>query len=198
MVANKRNDAVDIELSEKKPNLTTTDGNLPPSKDQTAEELFEAFYSGVTLHGFRFLFEGPFSRRVVWLFITTGVFAFSIYLFIGLVLDFHQGKTITLTEKNFLEGEIVFPTVTVCPNNGFSKNKIIINKPINFSATTDLSYKLHYFEWLGSSYEKEILEDLEKRGVEDFMEYARLYRIDMKDMINSEVILISFLIVEVR
>ena len=188
IISNNLSGAADIELSTT-PNKTGD--NLSPSSQtgKTAKELFEEFYSGVTLHGFRFLFEGHSFRRILWLFITTSVFAFSILLFYELVKDFHQRKTITLTTKKFLEDDIVFPTVTVCPNNGFSKSKTE-NNPFNISKN-DFHAAIDDFEWNTNSTEETtrpiILEELEKRNVTSFMEYLRLTRIDKKDMLESKV-----------
>ena len=147
IISNNLSGAADIELSTT-PNKTGD--NLSPSSQtgKTTKELFEEFYSGVTLHGFRFLFEGHSFRRVLWLFITTSVFAFSIFLFYELVKDFHQRKTITLTKKRFQEDDIVFPTVTVCPNNRFSKLKTVTNNFFNFTKKdADFFDAIMDFEW---------------------------------------------------
>ena len=62
---------------------------------QTHRELFEEFYSGVTLHGFRFLFEGKWIRRLIWFTICSCVFAFSFYLAYDLMSDYWNLTTST-------------------------------------------------------------------------------------------------------
>ena len=68
------------------------------SNPKAIKELFSDFLSGLTLHGFRFLFEGSRLRRFIWFCITTSVFSFSIILFHGLFTDFLLRKTMVCYE----------------------------------------------------------------------------------------------------
>ena len=94
------------------------------------KELFNEFYNNVTLHGFRFLFNDKnILRRLVWLLLTSSVFAFSTFLFQEIVADFFGYKLVTsLTNEYEKPEQIQFPTVTICPFSTVSKSKL--NKSI--------------------------------------------------------------------
>ena len=199
MIANKHSGAVGIELSDRqtgqvvdnvkqKSSNTVLDENITA---KTPTELFEEFYSGVTLHGFRFLFEGIPLRRIIWLFITTGVFAFSIYLFNGLVKDYFLHKTNTSFSERFEEGKRLFPTVTICPNNPYSVDKVGPGTPLGSNISS-----IRSFEWSRDKNNEErlkILELIKKQNITDFMSYLRLLRLDTNEMLNSTVRVILFL-----
>ena len=87
------------------------------------KRLFHEFSEGVTVHGFRFMFDQHhWCRRLLWVAINTTIFCFSFVLFYGIVLDFIASKTVTTVEKGLLQlHEIEFPTVTVCPAVVFLK-----------------------------------------------------------------------------
>jgi len=70
--------------------MSTLENGIQKEKDEdkvfdnidklTTSQLFQEFYSGVTLHGFRFLFEGKdLVRKLIWFVITTSVFVFAVY-----------------------------------------------------------------------------------------------------------------------
>ena len=190
-ITNKHSEAVELsdrETEQAVDNAKQRSSNTALAENDAAKtprELFEEFYSGVTLHGFRFLFEGNPVRRIVWLFITTGVFAFSIYLFYGLFKDFLQQKTITSLSKQFLDGEVVFPTVIVCPNNPHAANKTGPGSRVE----ADI-FGLHYFEWgvINGEEEIKLVNRIEKElNVIDFMPYLRLSRMDKNDLLDSPV-----------
>ena len=90
------------------------------------EKLFHEFASGVTLHGFRFMFDDKhLIRRVIWFVLLSSVFALSIILFYEIVVDYVQFKTVTVvTKENNLAEVIGFPTITVCPFNSKSETKL--------------------------------------------------------------------------
>ena len=90
------------------------------------KKLFHEFSKGVTVHGFRFMFDQHhWCRRLLWVIINTTIFCFSFVLFYGIVVDFIASKTITMIEKDLLQSnEIEFPTVSVCPNVVYSRSKM--------------------------------------------------------------------------
>lgn len=89
-------------------------------------KLFEDFVSGVTLHGFRFMFDDKHCvRRFIWFILISSLFSCSVYLFHGIVRDYAQFKTVTvMTKEHNLAKEIEFPTITVCPFNSKSETKL--------------------------------------------------------------------------
>ena len=102
-------------------------------------KLFQEFVSGVTLHGFQFMFdEKHYIRRFFWFILLTSLFSCSVYLFYGIVVDYVQFKTVTvMTKEHNLEKEIEFPTITVCPFNSKSETKLratlkFLNLPDDF------------------------------------------------------------------
>lgn len=127
----------DFEEDERGPNNSNTKMRTTPTEhwnknmpektllgtEQIKKERFDTFCSDVTLHGFRYLFEGTPLRRLGWLLVCASMFTISVLLFYNLVEDFYDRKTVT---SNFvvIHPELNFPTITVCPLAPRSKSKL--------------------------------------------------------------------------
>ena len=103
--------------------------SIVPTKSiikQKRKELLDEFASGVTLHGFRFLFEGKSKvRRILWFLLTSGIFIFSFFLFRRIVNDFIGFKLVTsLMSKYEILDQVKFPTLTICPLSSVSGSKL--------------------------------------------------------------------------
>ena len=90
------------------------------------EKLFHEFATGVTLHGFRYIFdEQHVLRRIIWFLLLVSTATLSIVLFYGIFMDYIQFKTVTTMNKQYnLTNEIAFPTTTLCPYNSKSESKL--------------------------------------------------------------------------
>ena len=164
------------------------DNNNNYKKKTSHKELFEEFYSGVTLHGFRFLFQGHWSRKLVWFVITSAVFLFSIYLFSDLYLE-HQTTT---ESRTHFETEMKFPTITFCPLSTLSKKKLdnlptdsIRNWFTNEDPTRNLT-KTKDNETL------KFLENLETTRVDNLIDFYSVYHVGYEDLTETDILKKSF------
>ena len=85
--------------------------------------LFKDFRENVTMHGFRFLFEGSLLRRFIWFLITSTITAFVVILFYNLLFDYLEHKTVTNYDIEYVD-RLDFPTVSICPLNTVSNRKL--------------------------------------------------------------------------
>ena len=132
--------------------------------------LFEEFYSGVTLHGFRFLFQGHWSRKLVWIVITTGVFLLSTFLFNDLLDEYLDHHTTTGSAKHF-ESEMKFPTITFCPLSTLSKKRF-----------DNLPNKDWYMETF------KFLEKMEITGVDNLIDFYSVYHVSFEDLTETDIL----------
>lgn len=153
--------------------------------------LLEDFVGGVTLHGFRFLFEGSVFRRFLWFLITFGTFIFSAVLSFAIVKDFLEFKTVTFTTTNYEVPTIYFPTITICPINYVSRKKIR-NLPGNITATDFFHVFIQSSSGNGLNSSDPItnrtLETLYKRNVTSARKISELFQFDMSDIFNSTIL----------
>ena len=148
------------------------------------EELLQEFYSNVTLHGFRFLFEGHWFRKLIWFIIISGVFAFSCYSFIDLLEQYLRHATQTQTKKVFKENFFEFPTITFCPLSTMSKKKLE-KLPFNYTLDwfTDTEKAARK-----TNASKKFFSDLNGIGVDNLIDFYSLFHVGFEDLISSDVI----------
>ena len=173
-----------IEDDEKNPTAANGEDN------KTIKQLFDEFNSGLTLHGFRFLFEGSPLRRLLWFFITTTVFTFSVILFNGLFTDFLLRKTMVSSNTEFLPTFLDFPSIMVCPNNQFNTRKIEKLAVAYNKTPKEFVDLLLGISWNTGKYTQddlEMLKFLEKQGVSSFHQFFNKTRITLSDMKDTPV-----------
>ena len=139
-------------------------------KKTNHKDLFEEFYSGVTFHGFRFLFQGHWSRKLVWFVITSGVFLFSTYLFNDLLNEYLEHHTKTGSATHF-ESEMKFPTITFCPLSTLSKKKFD-NLPTE--------------DWYMETFK--FLEKMENTGVDNLIDFYSVYHVSFEDLTETDIL----------
>ena len=111
------------------------------TKRERREERFQTFCSDVTLHGFRYLFEGSAVRRCGWVLICLLSFVVSFLLFYNLVEDYLDRKTITSNFVRLQKDLLDFPTITVCPLTSRSASKLHkLSKTLNVSMNDYLNF----------------------------------------------------------
>ena len=165
-------------------NHANNDEKIAPSSKHT-KELFKDFYSGVTLHGFCFLFQGHWSRRLVWIVITSGVFLFSIYLFYGLLNKYLERQTTTESTLSF-EPKLSFPTITFCPFNALSQKKL---EKLPFNYSQDYFSEEFRGDFPKNNSEKiKFLDNLEAFGVNSLIDFHSLYQLRYEDVSNKDII----------
>ena len=151
---------------------------------QTHRELFEEFYSGVTLHGFRFLFEGKWIRRLIWFTICSCVFAFSVYLSYGLLNDFFSRKMNTGVSRTYTESALDFPTVTICPLTSLSSRKLNNLPLVNYTAETFVQATQGVLEE-PTNVTRKFLSELEDIGINSLVDYADFYQLTYDEIITE-------------
>ncbi|XP_066922570.1 acid-sensing ion channel 2-like [Clytia hemisphaerica] len=157
------------------------------------EELFNTFYNSVTLHGFKFLFEkSSMLRKGVWFLIIMVAFMCSIALFFDLVGDFLERKT-NIDTIEYYEENHEFPTLTICPYDSQSKQKLN-NLTVNYTKADflDLVQRISQPTSENLSLTPEIqnfLKELDTRNVKNYMDLLSMYNMDFKDLIDNRVYL---------
>ncbi|XP_066916576.1 acid-sensing ion channel 3-like [Clytia hemisphaerica] len=159
---------------------------------KTQSELVEEFYSGVTLHGFRFLFEGRWIRRLIWFIICFAVFGFSIYLTYGLFSEFLDRKTSVAISRSYTEQALDFPSVSICPLNVQSKAKM---KNLSIDYTIDefiiMKDKLLFGHDLNPELNitvDQFVNDLEAAGVNNLLDFMKMYQLDFDEIASTDVL----------
>ena len=148
------------------------------TKEEKRKQLVSDFSSGVTLHGFRFLFEGHPIQRLIWFTLTSASFLYSFYLFQGLVGDFLTRKTI-ISKSRVRKDPLDFPTIRFCMMNRLSKTKMR-----NAILTAG--------EIGGSeAISKEKLDLLAKDNVTTFLGILKKYQLTFKDVTDTTVSLFN-------
>ena len=168
---------MEITVVEDKSLSKPTDRKMKKNTKVDNNDFFEDFYSGVTLHGFRFLFQGHRSRRLVWFVITSGVFLFSIYLFSGLLLKYFKREAQTELKKIYVQ-QLNFPTITFCPINALSKEKL---QRLTFNLSKDWSIEDLIKEERTDETLKR-LEFLEYNGIDSLIEFYSMFQIHYEDL----------------
>jgi len=161
-------------------------------KTEAKSKLFEEFYSSVTLHGFRFLFKGKnLVRRFIWFIITSSVFAFSLYLFAGLLADFLERKTNMANVKVYKEQQMDFPTITICPLNTQSKKKLQnLNGSYTKDEFLDQILQLQYSEGPNlTQSQKDFFADVREAGISSHTEFLKSFKLTYDDMVETELAL---------
>ena len=154
-------------------------------------ELFESFSNGVTLHGFRFLFDkkNP-HRRWIWLLLTTGMFAFSVILFRQIVVDFFGFKMVTsIMNKHELADGIEFPTITICPFSTISRRKLTASlERFNVTSETIKSAEAYGFEATNQSKEgQRFMEQIMSINMTESDIY-KLYQLNYTELTTGDII----------
>lgn len=162
-----------------------------PSKiviKQKRKDLFNEFSNGVTLHGFRFLFEGKSKfRRLLWFILTSVVFIFSFFLFHQMVIDFFGFKLVTsLTSKYEIFDEIKFPTVTLCPFSTVSGNKLSKSlEKFNVTFETLELIKKYGFTHNKSNLSQSTIDHFKSQNITAH-DIHKLYELNYTEMTSSE------------
>ena len=184
---------------------TTKTQQFKQNKVQTQDQLFNNFYPKVTLHGFRYLFESKtLTRKASWFVIITMTFLCSIGLFLDLVDDFLERKTVVDVINRYEENHS-FPTLTICPYNTQSKLKLD-NLPL---AMTQMNYSKYEFldlvrtithplkpptlqptstgkaEVETNSTSQQFIKALKREGVDTYEKLLNLYNIGIKELIED-------------
>jgi len=158
-------------------------------KKETKSQLFEEFYSSVTLHGFRFLFKGKnLVRRFIWLTITTSVFTCSVYLFEGLLSDFLERKTTVTSVIAYNEEEMDFPTITICPLNTQSKTKLQ-NLPGNYTRDEFLDQILLLQNPKAPNLtqsQKDFFAGMREAGISSYLEFLKSFKMTYDELVNTD------------
>ena len=114
------------------------------TKSRAREEQFQAFRDSVTLHGFRYLFEGSSIRRFSWFVIWLSAFTMSGALSYSLIKDYNTNKVVTSNYYYPDPEPLNFPTVTVCPIHSRSTSKLLkLQKELNISIDDYLYFYRH-------------------------------------------------------
>lgn len=164
-------------------------GNEP----KTIKQLFDNFNSGLTLHGFRFLFEGSLFRRFLWFVITTSVFSFSIILFNGLFSDFLLRKTMVSSNKEFVETSLDFPTITICPNSQYNTKKIQKLADAYGRTPKEFVDLLNNFKFDIGPYSQEsldLIDFLENKGISSYSDFVNETKVTYEDVKDTPVSII--------
>ena len=160
---------------------SSPDTTVEKNKDSDDYELFEDFYSGVTLHGFRFLFQGHWSRRLVWFVITTGVFVFSTYLSSDLLMKYFKREAKTELKRIYVP-QLYFPTITFCPLNTLSEEKLK-HLPVNLSRDWFIE---DVMEDEPTDIERlQFAEYLETNGVNNLIDFYSVYHVLYEDLVTD-------------
>ena len=160
----------------------------------THQEIFERFYTGVTLHGFRFLIQGNGLRRTVWFLISTCVFSFSMFLSYGLLHDFFNRKMNTGVTRTYTQSVLDFPTVTICPLNPHSSQKLH-NLPLDYTIEDFLRAKNDLiFNNTNEANESrnQFVQRLQEVGITSLFELYESYQLSFDEITNTEVINVIF------
>ena len=154
-------------------------------KLKTQGELFEEFYSGITLHGFRFLFEGKWIRRLIWLIICSCVFGFSMHLSYGLLEDFFNRKMNTGVTRTYTQSSLDFPTVTLCPLNPQSSQKLN-NLPLeNYTAESFLAAERNLIVKQPNNESRKFLNELKNIKINSLTDLIELHQLSYEEFVTS-------------
>uniref|UniRef100_A0A7M5V5Y4 Uncharacterized protein n=2 Tax=Clytia hemisphaerica TaxID=252671 RepID=A0A7M5V5Y4_9CNID len=149
--------------------------------------LFKDFCQNVTMHGFRFLFEGSFLRRFIWFLITSTITAFVVVLFYNLLFDYLEHKTVTVNDFEDV-ATLQFPTVSICPLNTISNRKL---QELKGNLTTD---EIKYFidgvikNKTNSTVYKKVMSIINKEGINTYMELLNAYMNSYEDFADTKLI----------
>eukprot|EP00111_Clytia_hemisphaerica_P015553 TCONS_00045918-protein len=160
---------------------------------KTHKDLVEEFYSGITLHGFRFLFEGTNYRRVTWFIICSAVFAFSIYLFESLLNDYLAHKVNTSISRRYATGKFDFPTIVICPLGKAISSTKYDNYPIDIGID-DLKNLKRYLSSgnkekdHNSSNTARFIQDLIQKGIDTKTKFINSYNLPFEEIFQSDVL----------
>ena len=150
--------------------------------------LFHQFSNDVTIHGFRYMFDQQhWSRRLVWFFLNTLIFALSFLLFYQIMLDFVQYKTTTtLTTLHNGMGDIQFPTITICPFNSASQTKLQnIFRAVNMTFDPT-SHKPIQDPLVQQALRKFVA--LRSTNINNLYSVGALYQLNFTDMTSGEIL----------
>ena len=107
---------------------------------RSLSQKWTAFIKNTTLHGIRNVLpsQRPKVSRVVWSVVMLTFGAYFIYTFYKAVNKYLQYYTVTLITKNY-EQNMSFPAVSICPDNLFSRRKIMMQDDDPFFAAQGLN-----------------------------------------------------------
>ncbi|XP_073234208.1 acid-sensing ion channel 1A-like [Porites lutea] len=107
---------------------------------RSLSQKWTAFIKNTTLHGIRNVLpsQRPKVSRVVWTVVMLTFGAYFIYTFYKAVNKYLQYHTVTLITKNY-EQNMSFPAVSICPDNLFSRGKIMMQDDDPFFAAQGLN-----------------------------------------------------------
>lgn len=94
---------------------------------RSLSQKWTTFIENTTLHGIRNVLpsQRPNVSRVVWSVVMLTFGAYFICIFYKAVHKYFQYHTVTLITKNY-EQNMSFPAVTICPDNLFSRGKVMM------------------------------------------------------------------------
>ena len=179
----------DMELKKK-----STEVDEQSSIKSQRKVIFEDFIDDVTLHGFRYLFQGPFLRRCLWFLVCSVVMAFSVLLFYQLVSDYYQRQTI-MVENQIVDKNLDFPTVTICPFNSKSKTKLDNLKNMNISRKVFLKFvaaledgRSKYKTNITNSIFDNLLNVLERQNITQYKDLIEMFSLKYEDVSSSKIL----------
>ena len=107
---------------------------------RSLSQKWTAFIENTTLHGIRNVLpsQRPNVSRVVWSVVMLTFGAYFIYTFYKAVNKYLQYHTVTSITKNY-EQNMSFPAVSICPDNLFSRRKIMMRDDDPFFAAQGLN-----------------------------------------------------------
>ena len=156
---------------------------------KTHKELVKEFYSGITLHGFHFLFEGGNFRRLIWFLICSAVFTFSVFLFQDLLSDYLEHKTHTSISSTPVTKDIDFPTIVICPFDKSVSSGKLKDYPVNISITDFVALKNHLLNGDGDiNQTRSFVEELVKHGIDTKEKFINSYDLPFQDVSDTEVL----------
>ena len=156
---------------------------------KTYKELFEEFYSGTTLHGFRFLFKGGNIRRIIWFLICSAVFAFSVFLFESLLRDYLDHKVHTTISRNHATHNQNFPTIMICPLQKSISSYKMGEYPIDIEKSEFMALRDHLLRGVeGSNKTKHFVHELIEHGIDTKSKFINSYDLPIEAVLKTEVL----------
>lgn len=159
-------------------------------QNQKFKAQWKEFYTAVTVHGFCHIFEEKGIKRLIWIILTGLCVVLSFYLVQGIFLDHLKLRTVAISRENFSQGELPFPTFSMCPFNSFrykrSSQEIANDNGKNIFE--DLRQKYLHNESEFKDLSRKLNETLTNLGKSSILEFLQLFELSMDEVIKNPVI----------
>ena len=150
---------------------------------------WKEFHTTVAVHGFRHIFEEKGIKRLIWIILSGFCVVLSFYLVQGIFLDYSKLRTVAISREIFSHGELLFPTISMCPYNSFKYKRLsqeMVNE--NGKNTFEALRQSHLQEDEYDNFSRKLNETLTNLGKSSILEFLQLFELSMDEMIKNPVI----------